>query len=73
MTPAILALVQILMATIPEIPPLIASIVALRKKYPQLTPEQIQALVVEISTQADTAFDSALAKIEADKQAHPGV
>ena len=67
MIPAILS---IILSVVPEIPPLIAAIVALRKQYPQLTPEQIQALVAEISNQADSAFDSALAKIEADKQAH---
>lgn len=61
----------ILLQLVPEIPPLIAAIVALRKTYPQLTPEQIQAIVAEVTAQADTAFDSALAKIAADQAAHP--
>jgi hypothetical protein len=61
----------ILMELIPEIPPLIAAIAALRKQYPQLTSEQIQAIVAEITAQADSAFDSALSKIAADQAAHP--
>jgi hypothetical protein len=62
--------IPILLALIPEIPPLIAALAALRKKYPQLTPEQILALVTDVTSQADTAFDAVLAKIAADQSAH---
>jgi hypothetical protein len=68
MTPAILAIV---LALIPEVPKLVQAIVDLRKAYPQLTPEQIQTIVTAVTTEADSAFDDALAKITADKQAHP--
>jgi hypothetical protein len=66
-----LTILTILLALVPEIPPLIAALAALRKQYPQLTAEQIQAIVAEVTNQADNAFDSALAKIATDKQAHP--
>jgi hypothetical protein len=62
---------SILLALIPEIPPLIAAIAALRKQYPQLTQEQILAIVADVTSQSDSAFDSALAKIAADQAAHP--
>ena len=68
MTPAILAIV---LALIPEVPKLVQAIVDLRKAYPQLTPEQIQTIVAAVTAEADNAFDDVLAKIAADKQAHP--
>jgi len=63
--------VSIVLALIPEVQSIVAAIAALRKQYPQLTPEQIQALVADVTSQADTAFDSVLAKIAADQRAHP--
>jgi ABC-type transporter MlaC component len=65
--------VSIVLALIPEIQSIVAAIAALRKQYPQLTPEQIQAIIADVTSQADTAFDSALAKIAADQAAHPPV
>ena len=64
MTPALLA---IILSLVPEIPALINAIAGLRKKYPTLTPAQIQQLVADITSQADTAFDDVLAKIAADQ------
>lgn len=64
MTPALLAIIAQL---IPEIPLLISSIVNLRKKYPALSADQIQTIIASVTSQADTAFDDVLAKIEADK------
>ena len=64
-------MIPILIALIPQVPALVAAIVALRKAYPQLTPEQIQAIVVEITAQSNTAFDAVLEKIAADEAAHP--
>lgn len=64
MTPALLAIIA---SIVPELPALVQSIASLRKKYPALTPEQIQALVADITTHADSAFDDVLAKIEGDK------
>jgi hypothetical protein len=68
MTPKILAIV---LSLIPEVPKLVQAIVDLRKAYPQLTPEQIQTIVAAVTAEADNAFDDVLAKIAADKQAHP--
>lgn len=65
--------VSIVLALIPEIQSIVAAIAALRKQYPQLTPEQIQAIIADVTSQADTAFDSVLAKIAADQAAHPPV
>ena len=68
MTPAILAIV---LALIPEVPKLVQAIADLRKAYPQLTPGQIEIIVAAVTAEADNAFDAVLAKIAADKQAHP--
>ena len=56
---------------IPEVVDLVKAIVALRKKYPALTADQITAAVASITAESDTAFDDVLAKIAADKLAHP--
>ncbi len=63
--------VSIVLALVPEVRAVVAAIAALRKQYPAMTPAEIQAIVVDVTGQADTAFDAVLAKIEADKQAHP--
>lgn len=62
---------QILLGLIPYGPALVGDIVALFKKYPSLTPAQIASIVAATSTQADAAFESTLATIAADQQAHP--
>jgi hypothetical protein len=67
------ASVDIIVALVPEIPGVVAGIIGLLKKYPALTPEMIVALVAQITTQGDTAFDAALAKIAVDQRAHPQV
>jgi hypothetical protein len=56
---------------IPEVVALVKAIAALRKKYPAMTADQINAAVASITAEADTAFDDVLAKIAADKLAHP--
>jgi len=58
---------QIAIAVIPEIGSIIAAIQALRKKYPALTPAEIQAIITDVTAQADTAFDDVLARIAADQ------
>ncbi len=65
------AILAIALQLVPEIPALIAAIRGIRKKYPQLTPAEIQQIVAEVTTQADTAFDDILAKIAADQAANP--
>ena len=60
--------VSIAAAVIPEIGSIITAISNLRKKYPALTAAQIQAMVADITGQADTAFDDVLAKIAADQK-----
>ena len=57
---------------IPEVVALVKAIAALRKKYPAMTADQINAAVATITVEADTAFDDVLAKIAADQAAHPG-
>lgn len=66
-----IVLLPILTSLIPQIGAIVAAIVSLRKQYPGLTPEQIQDLVKEITSQSDVAFDSVLAQIAADQAAHP--
>lgn len=57
---------------IPEVVALIKAIAALRKKYPAMTADQINAAVAAITVESDTAFDDVLAKIAADQAApHP--
>ena len=59
--------VSIAAAAVPEVVALVKAIAALRKKYPALTPEEVNAAVASITSQADTAFDDVLAKIAADQ------
>ena len=54
----------------PELVALIKSILALRQKYPTLTPEQIVSLVTQATSSADAEFNAVLTKIAAD-QAKP--
>jgi hypothetical protein len=63
-------LIPLIAAAIPEIPKLVADIRALFTRYPALTPDQITAAVVAITTSTDAQADSILAKIAAD-QVHP--
>ena len=54
----------VLMSIVPELPALINAIKALRQKYPEMTAAQLTELVGQIATQADNAFDDAIAKAE---------
>ena len=56
---------------IPEIAALVKAVLALKKKYPALTPDQINAVVANVTLTGDAAFNDALAKIAADQAAHP--
>ena len=62
---------QILLAGLPEAPALIQDAVNLIKslfaKYPSMTQDQIRAIVVATSQQADLSFLTELAKIAADQ------
>lgn len=65
------AILPIVLPMIPEVENVIKSIIALRKKYPQMTPDQINQLVAATTAQADTAFDDVLSKIAADQGVKP--
>jgi hypothetical protein len=49
---------------------LVGDIIALFKKYPGLTPEQFAAIVKEVTSKADAAYDATIAQILADQAAH---
>lgn len=66
-----ITLLPILVSLIPQVGAIVAAVVSLRKQYPELTPEQIQGLVREITTRSDAAFDAVLEQIAADQAAHP--
>jgi hypothetical protein len=51
----------------PEIIALVKSLLALRIKYPALTPDQIVSMVQQLTQQADAEFDAVLQKIAADQ------
>jgi hypothetical protein len=55
----------------PEVIALVKALIALRTKFPTLTPADINAAVATITASAETAFDDVLAKIAADESAHP--
>lgn len=63
--------VAIASAAIPEVAALIRALLELRKKYPAITPEQVNAIVADITGKSDSTFDAILAEIAADQQAHP--
>ncbi len=71
-TQAVNPWVSIAVAAIPEVAGLIKAILDLQKAYPAMTPAQIQAIVADLTTAADGAFDAVLAKIDRDATAHPG-
>lgn len=66
---AVLPWLSIATAAEPELIALIKSILALRTKYPGLTADQINAMIAQITAQADAEFDAVLAKIAADQKA----
>lgn len=70
-TSSVNAWVGIASAAIPEVAALVKALLALRKKYPALTADQVNAAVASITAESDTAFDAALAAIAADQAAHP--
>lgn len=70
-TATVQAWIGIAAAAAPEVIALIEAVIGLQKKYPALTADQINAAVASITAEADTAFDDVLAKIAADKLAHP--
>lgn len=66
-----LAWLPLISAGLPEVIDLVKAVLALRQKYPELTPDQLNALIATITGTGDAAFDSALAKIAIDQAAHP--
>lgn len=58
----------IALALIPEVLPVVQSILNLKKAYPQLTNDQIVSLVSDITTISDATFNDILAKIAAEKK-----
>ena len=67
MASAILPILTIALQAEPEFAALIKSALALRKKYPNLSPEQIAAAVQSATGEATATFDETLAKIAADQ------
>lgn len=67
MTPATSAIESIVVTALPFIPALVSDIIALFKKYPQLSAAQIAAFVQASTTQADAAANDTLATIAADQ------
>ena len=70
-TATIQAWIGIAAAAAPEVVAFIQSLLALKKAYPAMSTADLQAAVASITAQADLAFDDVLAKIAADKLAHP--
>lgn len=72
MADSVLPWLTIALQAEPAVLALVQSIRNLTKKYPNLTPDQITALVQQaIVSGADPKFDEVLAKIAADKAAGP--
>lgn len=65
------ALLPIILATAPKLFEFILALAALKKEYPDLTPEMITALVVAATNKSDPAFDLFIAATLADQAAHP--
>jgi hypothetical protein len=63
---------NIALALIPELAAVVQAIRNLKTKYPTLTADQVNAIVADQTSQAETAFDGVLSQIAADKAAHPG-
>jgi hypothetical protein len=56
---------------IPEVRAIVVALLAFRKKYPDITPEQIQAVVIDMTLNADGAYDAAVSALDAYEKAHP--
>jgi hypothetical protein len=63
---------NILLSAVPEIPALIQAFIAAHKAVPAISGADLIAMLQEVTAQPDGTFDSVLAKIAADKAAHPG-
>ena len=61
--------IDIAVAALPYIPALVADIIGLFKKYPQMTKDQLTAFVVATSQQGDAAWNDVLAAIAEDQAA----
>jgi hypothetical protein len=57
----------------PKAVALIQALRSFRKEYPQLTDEDVQIIVADVTARSNAGFDSALAQIAADQAAHPPV
>lgn len=74
MSPAAVSLLLgIVNTALPGVRAIVADIRAMFKRYPDLTPEQLVALILAITTASDAAFDELDAAIKADQAAHPPV
>lgn len=69
MASAIIPILTIALQAEPEFAALVKSLLALKNKYPQLTPDQIVSIVKETVAQADAGFDAVLQKIASDQAA----
>lgn len=67
MASSILPILTIALQAEPELVALVQSVMALKKKYPTLTADQIASIVQSAASQADAEFDSVLSKIAADQ------
>jgi len=70
MNPTVTLLLGVANAAMPGIIALVADIKALFKKYPAMTPEQIAAVVKELTGSSDAAFDAFIAEVQSDQAAH---
>lgn len=68
MAASVLPWVTIALQTEPEVLALVQAARGLFKKYPNLTPDQITAMIKHTTTEADAEFDAVLAKIAADQK-----
>lgn len=68
-----LAILNILLAVIPQFPLVWQSIMRLKTKYPDMTDDEIIAKVLEITSASDATFDSIISRIEAERAARPKV
>lgn len=67
MASAILPIVTIALQAEPEFAAMIRAALALRKKYPALSPDQIASAVQAATGESNPIFDSELARIAADQ------
>jgi hypothetical protein len=59
------------LAILPEVPDIIRLLVNAFKKYPQITPDQVQQVVVAAAAHANAECAATNAEMAADEKVHP--